>query len=94
MFDKTQEYTKRIEPVLKELNKICSEEGMPMFFTVCVKDDERGSEYRQDLISPTALGIELADSKTESLMNVIRGFRTIPPHKDDDFEIEFVATKE
>ena len=91
MYNKKDYCKQEIEPLVAQLKTLCAKERIPFFFTACVADEEDNSEYYQELLSPGAIGIDIKDSKFERLMNVMRGFRTVPMHQDDSLELEFTS---
>lgn len=87
IFDKTDFYSKEIASKVDELVKICTREKMPMFISVCVKNDENNTEYKNDMVSAYPLDVRLNDDMIPRFVNILNGFITTP--KKDDLEIEF-----
>ena len=48
VFNKRDVFKDKIEPLISALKKACNEEKMPMFITVCVKNNKSETEYEND----------------------------------------------
>lgn len=91
-FDKTAEYNDRIRPIVEQLRRECSRVGVPMFVSVCVRNNDKETTYRSDMISAVSSDIRLHDDKLVDFTNVLNGFVTIPRRTDLDFDDEYMST--
>ena len=87
VFNKRDVFKDKIEPLISALKKACNEEKMPMFITVCVKNNKSETEYENDMISPAITETKLNDDVFPNLVNVMNGFDTVM--KQEMPEIEF-----
>ena len=88
VFDKTEIYENEILPVVAHLRQLCSMNEIPMFLSIAVKNDESGTEYRNDMISAVSTGIVLKDEHLTNHVNVINGFETVPKKEFDTFDVD------
>lgn len=86
-FDKKDIYENEIAEKVTELVQLCNKERMPMFITVCVKNDKHGTEYINDMFAAASNGIKLQKDVIPDHVNVMNGFKTSPPV--DVVELEF-----
>ena len=91
-FDKSATYKSTIEPLVQELIKQCTVHNIPTFITCCISNDENGSEYRNQAVTPDAHGINLADDNIQKHICLQLGFDTVY-RSNDDFDFEDDATK-
>lgn len=80
-YDKTDVYENQVIAKVQELLRLCNKEQMPIFISVAVKNNEKGTEYRNDMFSSATNDIFLKDDYFPNFVNVTNGFRTIPPSK-------------
>ena len=87
-FDKTKEYNDEIIDLVAKLRIACNRNKIPMFVSVCIKNDEKGSVYKNEMVGTASAGIKLTDDRIVKFVNVLNGFDTIPKRDDafDDFE--------
>lgn len=86
-FDKREVYDAVIAQKVEELIQLCNKDHLPVFITVCVKNDEKGTEYRTDMYSSASNGIKLKNDLMPNFVNVLNGFATVPP--TDIVDIDF-----
>lgn len=86
--DKRKAYEEKIQPIVENLKKTCSECGMPVFVTVCLGNTETGTDYVSDMISPLMLRQELIDDHFTKHLAVLNGFE-VTAAKKDIIELEF-----
>ena len=86
-FDKTEIYETEIIKKVQELLRECNKEQIPVFISVAVKNDDEGTEYRNDMFASATNNIFLKDDFFPNFVNVTNGFRTVPPAKI--LEIDF-----
>lgn len=84
-FDKTEEFDNEVLDLMVKLRIACNRNKIPMFISVCVKNDEAGSTYKNEMVGTTSAGLKLTDDKIVKFVNVLNGFDTIP-HRDDSFD--------
>lgn len=76
-FDKTELYNEQLKPLVQNIRRICIDHGMPMFFTVAIRDDDT-TFYQSEALTTKALGISLQNDHIPKHINVFNGFRTVP----------------
>lgn len=86
--EKNTTYEEKVQPVVEELKKVCSECGMPVFITVCTSNTDSGTVYTSDMISPMMLKMELKDDHFTKHLAVLNGFE-VTAAKQDIMELEF-----
>lgn len=86
-FDKSDAYELEIQPAMETLVQICNKHHVPFFAAVCIKNDEKGSEYKADMYASASNEIRLKNDLFPKFVNVLNGFATVPPV--DEVEIEF-----
>lgn len=86
-FDKREIYNDVIKEKVTDLIQACNKERMPVFISVCVKNDEDGTEYEKEMFASASNDINLKEDQIPKYVNVSNGFRTVPPV--DVVEIEF-----
>lgn len=84
-FDKTKEYESEVMDLIVKLRIACNRCQIPMFVSVCIKNDEKGSVYKNEMVGTASSGIHLEDDKIIKFVNVLNGFDTVPK-VDDIFE--------
>lgn len=85
MFDRTEDYEKKIKPLLKELNRLCVISGIPYFAAFCVKEQEGQTSYRNVVYSANSLNTKLSDDQICKHINVANGFDTVLHQPEVDF---------
>ena len=87
-FDRTAEYNNEIIDLVLKLRSACNRNKIPMFVSLCVKNDEKGSTYKNEMVSAVSSGSDLEDDKFVKFVNVLNGFETVPKHDDtfDDYD--------
>ena len=86
-FDKTGEYESEIIDLITQLRIACNRNKIPMFISVCIKNNEHGSLYKKEMVGAASSGINLKDDKLVGFVNVLNGFNTVP--KREEMEIDF-----
>lgn len=86
-FDKTDVYNNEIIDLVTKLSIACNRNKIPLFVSVCVKNDEHGTVYKNEMISAVSSGIHLKDDKLVGFVNVLNGFVTVP--KKEELEVDF-----
>lgn len=85
-FDYTKDYEEEVAPIIAELRRVCSENRMPMFVSVCVKNDNSGTVYKNEMISAVSSGIVLKEDHMVNHVNVMNGFATVPSLENEKFD--------
>ncbi len=80
-YDKTDVFDSTINDKIQELIQLCNAEQVPIFVSVAVANDENHTEYRNDMFASATNDIFLKEDKFPDFVNVINGFRTVPPSK-------------
>ena len=90
-YDKKKKYEENVAPVVAELKRVCTENGIPVFVTVCVENTDGNSIYESDMISPTMLKLDLAEDHFPKHLGVVNGFDVAPFKKDiEELELPIV----
>lgn len=89
-FDMREIYQEKIAPQVKKLRSDCYNYGIPMIAVFAVKDDGQETEYEKAMASAGLTDRCLADNRIADIVNVLAGFRTVPPDKpmDLDFDVQ------
>jgi hypothetical protein len=88
-FDKANAYRNHVAPLIAEMVKQCTIHGIPMFVTCCIANDEHGSEYKSDAVTPDSHGLNLADDNIQKHICLKLGFDTVY-HCDPDFDFDSI----
>lgn len=87
-FDKTEEYESEVIDLVTKLRVVCNRNSIPMFVSVCIKNDEKGTTYKNEMVGAASSGIKLTDDKLVKFVNVLNGFDTVPKREDFDFDFD------
>lgn len=90
IFNRQKEYDDLVREKINDLKKLCHMQKMPMFITVCTKNDEKGTVYEKEMVSAATCGCELFDNQIAKHVNVSLGFDTIQPSSEATLEMEDV----
>ena len=85
--DHTRLYSEQLEPIIKQMKKICYENHVPMFVTIAVKDDGKETTYENTMVSSAIAEQKLSDDRIAKMVNVGMGYDVFLP--DEPLEIEF-----
>lgn len=86
-FDKAEAYEERVEPIVRELEKTCYRERIPMFAAFAVQDTGKETVYRNTYVSPCTVRKSLSQDRMAHFIRVIHGYKVIAP--EDDTELHF-----
>lgn len=89
-YDQAEVYKSTIQPMIKELEKVCYQNGIPIFVACAVGEDGKHTAYQYAHMGPTNLNMTLSDDKLADFVRVIQGYRVIAP--EDQAEITFDVT--
>lgn len=87
-FDKTHEYEDEILDLVTKLRIACNRNKVPMFVSVCVKNTDKETLYKNEMVSAVSSGIKLKDDKIVKFVNVLNGFDTVPKADNDVFDFD------
>lgn len=73
VYDKEDVYRNKIEPLVKEIEKLCTVHGIPTFMTFCIKNDKE-SVYKNAGVVPNSVRTVLADDRISKHLLVCVGF--------------------
>ena len=90
-YDQSEVYKHSVLPIIKELERVCYQNGIPVFTACAVTETGKETFYQHSLMGPTNLNMQLSDDKLAEFIRVIQGYRVIAP--DDFAEIQFDTTK-
>lgn len=86
-FDKTEEYNDEIIDLVTKLRIACNRNKMPMFVSICTKNNEKETVYKNEMVSAASSGIRLKDDKLVEFVKILNGFSAVP--REDELDIEF-----
>lgn len=78
-FDKTEDFTQKIEPIIKELVKICKFYEVPLYVTACTKSDSTSTTYRNFHVSTAINNHNLKDDQIRKHILISNGFDAYQP---------------
>lgn len=83
-YNKTENYTKSIKPIVERLVKECRENRIPCFMSFATEnnDEEKKTVYETEMVSANSIGEDLCEDKIADYLNVNNGFVTVPFHND------------
>lgn len=87
-FNKTDIYKEILEEKILEIKRLCHREKMPVFISVCVKNDENETIYEKEMVSAATCELKLKDDQIAKMVNVTLGFDTIQPTGVTEIEAE------
>lgn len=79
ILDKTAVFNQQIEPLLKDLTSLLRHNQMPYFIAIATASNGEETRYHYDSNDIWIPGSRLADDKIPSFINIVNGFRTVPP---------------
>lgn len=79
ILDKTVVFDRQIEPILKDLTSLLRHNQMPYFIAIATASDNKETHYHYDSNDIWIPGSCLVDDKIPSFINIVNGFRTVPP---------------
>lgn len=80
-YDKKEIFDSTINNRIQELIQLCNAEQIPIFISAAVANNAEGTEYRNEMFSSESNDIFLKDDKFPDFVNIMSGFRTVPPSK-------------
>lgn len=86
-FDKAEIYEAQIEPLVKEIEKICYRERIPMFAAFAIKDDGKETTYCNAYVGSRTVRKNLTQDRMVHFIRVVRGYKVIAP--EDETELHF-----
>jgi hypothetical protein len=80
IYDKTNIYSEKLEPIVRSLMAVCIAERMPMFVSVATKNTDEGTQYTSRVVLGTA-PVRLSDNRIRSYILSLRktGENELPP---------------
>lgn len=85
VFDTSTLYKEFIQPLLKQIECICSHNHIPMFAAFAIKENEDGTEYKYTYLSPTSVSNELKDDRLSDFVRVMQGYQVVSPDRYEEF---------
>lgn len=86
-YDKTEVYG-QIEPLVKEILTICAKENIPMAVSFALKNDEKGTVYKNEAFMPVSGGIRLKNDYITQVLLAVNGGKFIPPSRTEGMNFE------
>lgn len=81
-------YQAELKSKIEDIKLICAMHKLPMFITVCTKNNEEESIYMTEVVGSFSNGVQLKDDRIPKHINVMNGFDTILKSIDAVDEIE------
>lgn len=78
-FNKAAAFNSEIQEKLHEIKSLCKKEGIPFFFSACIKNEKGGSEYTSEMLSPEICGVALSKDWISKFCDITLGFDAVPP---------------
>ena len=72
-YDKKKVFETYIRPVLKELEELCYEHDIPMFFTAAVANSNKGTDYESAMIMDDIKELKLKKNHIVDMVKIING---------------------
>jgi len=82
-FDKQVIYNDIIKQKVQELHKLCILEKLPMFLSICTKNDEDTTWYENIMISPETMDMNLSNNVISKMVLCLNGDFKIVPKTDE-----------
>ena len=71
-------YNEKIKPLVTEIENICKENKIPMFFALCSDiDKEHNGNYITHVVSPTFLDINIKNDNIADCFKVFNGYTPV-----------------
>ena len=86
-FNKNEVYNKEIVGKVHELKVLCKKENIPFFFAACVGNNDVGSKYELEMLSPAICDTKLADDWISKFVAISRGFDAVPREKVVELDV-------
>jgi hypothetical protein len=84
-FDKRDYYDKHVAGIVKALKVQCTDGGLPMFVTVAVANNAKGTEYKSSMVlGVLGNGVALKDNNVAKCVLLLNDFENIPPENVRD----------
>lgn len=91
IYNKTDEFDKKILPLLQEARAICRELEIPFFYVAAVKNTDKHTSCTRGGVMPQSMGVNLTESEFENHLLVSNGFLVENPARE---KISSVAVHE
>ena len=85
-FDNEEYFNEELKKQLDDIVFQCKNRHIPFFYSACVANDENGSKYVSDVVSPGGRSVTLKDDRISKHLAVATGFDVVPSR--DEIEIE------
>lgn len=76
-YDKTDVYNEKIVPLLDQLEKICTKEQIPFFFSAAVANNEETTSYEQRARTAAPMGFGITKDLLVEHVKVCAGFEVV-----------------
>ena len=74
----TTTYNEKIKPLITEIENICKENNIPMFFAICSNiDKDHSGEYITHVLSPALLDINIKNDNIADCFKVFNGYTPV-----------------
>lgn len=91
IFDKEDVFNKKCKEKLDELIELLEEEQIPCFFSIAVKNDDKGTKYINSGVMTGSNAINLKDDQIKRHLAVAAGFITVPKQQEVVMDSDFLA---
>lgn len=82
IFNKKDVFEKKCKKKLDELIRLLDKEQIPCFFSIAVKNDDKGTEYINDGVMTGSNDINLQDDQIKYHLAVAAGFIAVPRQQE------------
>lgn len=87
-FNREECFEENIQQIVEELVLKLKHYNLPFGLVVAVKNSQKSTKYITELNGAVPMGLRLADDKFPEIINVMRGFQTIPPAEMTEMEMD------
>lgn len=81
-FDMSDIYDSMIKPKIEDLIMTCRKNDIPVYISVCTKNEDSGTEYKRSIVTPREAGRNnLVADEIAECVKLARGYKTFLPQK-------------
>ncbi len=91
IFEKEDVFNKKCKEKLDELIELLGEEQIPCFFSIAVKNDDKGTRYVNGGVMTGSNAINLKDDQIKHHLAVAAGFIAVPKQQEIVMDSDFFA---
>ena len=87
-FNREECFEENIQQTVEELVLKLKHYNLPFGLVVAVKNSKKATKYITELNGAVPMGLRLTDDKFPEIINVMRGFQTVPPAEMTEMEMD------